>query len=125
MPYPCRTALFTLIVAAAIQPARAASPNALAFVQANCKNCHNASVSSGGIDFTSLPSGTTFTANREIWERVEAKLKAGEMPPPGVPKPPAADIGAVTAWLESEFSWLMTIRSYARVLPHWSLFSRT
>jgi hypothetical protein len=34
---------------------------------------------------------------------VSAKLKTGEMPPPGAPRPLAAEIDAVTGWLEAEF----------------------
>jgi cytochrome c553 len=76
----------------------------LAFVQKNCAGCHNASVSSGGIDFTATQKPETFVQNREIWERALAKLKAGEMPPAGAPKPPAAETTAVTKWLEAEFA---------------------
>lgn len=79
------------------------STTTLAFIQKNCVACHNASVTSGGIDFTANKQPDTFVQNREVWERALAKLKAGEMPPPGIPKPPAADIAAVTKWLEAEF----------------------
>ena len=72
--------------------ASAATADPAAFVGKHCNACHNASVASGGIDFTSLPPANTLTANREVWERALAKLKAGEMPPPGMPKPPAADM---------------------------------
>ena len=81
-----------------------AQQSTLAFIQKNCASCHNASLTSGGIDFTASKQPDTFTQNREIWERALAKLKAGEMPPPGVPKPPAADIFAVTKWLDAEFA---------------------
>ena len=59
-----------------------------AFVQKNCVGCHNASVSSGGVDFSSLQKPGTFVQNREIWEHALAKLKAGEMPPPGAEASP-------------------------------------
>ena len=49
-------------------------------------------------------SAKTFDENRGTWERVVTKLKAGAMPPPGVPRPPAAEITAVTRWLETEFA---------------------
>ena len=74
-----------------------------AFIQKNCVGCHNASVSSGGVDFSSLQKPGTFVQNREIWEHALAKLKAGEMPPPGAPKPPPAAISATTRFLETEF----------------------
>src|SRR5271154_6900839 len=69
----------------------AAPTDPIKFVQANCNACHNASVASGGIDFTALSAGSkTFSSDREVWERALTKLKAGEMPPPGLPKPSAA-----------------------------------
>ncbi|HWD99433.1 MAG TPA: DUF1587 domain-containing protein, partial [Bryobacteraceae bacterium] len=74
-----------------------------AFVQKNCVGCHNASVTSGGIDFSSIQKPGTFVQNRELWEHALAKLKAGEMPPAGAPKPPAPDINATTQFLEAEF----------------------
>src|SRR3954471_3414609 len=89
---------------AAAAPGLAEGGAAFQFVQKNCAGCHNSSVSSGGIDFTTHQKAETFVQDRAIWERALAKLKAGEMPPPGAPKPPAAETGAVTKWLESEFA---------------------
>src|SRR5665213_260449 len=92
------------ILSALLVPAFAAPPDPVAFVHAHCNSCHNSSVTSGGIDFANLPPANTFTENREVWERALAKLKAGEMPPPGTPKPAPADTAVVTAFLESEFA---------------------
>ncbi len=66
----------------------------------NCVGCHNAQVSSGDVN---LSGKHDFDGDRELWERVTAKIKSGEMPPPGAPKPSAADAAAVTKWLEGEF----------------------
>ena len=85
-------------------PLAASDGPVLDFVSKNCQACHNSRVSSGGIDFAACRDAGTFTTDRAVWERALAKLKAGEMPPPGVPKPPAAQIRSVTQWLESEFS---------------------
>ncbi len=93
-----------LAACAASPPALAADPAPFAFVQKNCISCHNTALTSGGVDFTAHLKPDAFVQNREVWERALAKLKAGEMPPPGVPKPPAADIAAVTKYLESEFA---------------------
>ena len=46
----------------------------------------------------------TFEDDREIWEKVVEKLKLGQMPPPGLPRPAPETITAVTRWLESEFA---------------------
>ena len=74
-----------------------------AFVRGTCGGCHNEKIASGGVNFSSYTGEKTFVENRDVWERVAAKLKTGEMPPPGVRKPAAADIAAVTGWLEGEF----------------------
>ena len=84
--------------------ATAATDGVLPFIHANCASCHSATVASGGIDFSSFSDARTFGANRAVWDRVLAKLEAGEMPPPGAPKPPAADTATVTAWLKAEFA---------------------
>ena len=76
----------------------------LAFVQKSCIGCHNATVASGGVNFAAYTDQSTFLSDRPVWERAVAKLKAGEMPPPGMPKPPAAEIDSVTTWLTSEFA---------------------
>ena len=73
-------------------------------VQKNCIGCHNAKVTSGDVNLAIPNDGKTFDGHRDIWERVVSKLKTGEMPPRGVPKPAATDISAVVRWLESEFA---------------------
>ena len=105
VPNPCGPAL-AIAVAATVTALNAAPPppDVHAYVQKNCVTCHNANVTSGGVDFKSLSAADTFSANRDIWERALTRLKAGQMPPPGAPKPPAEEISAVTAWLESEFA---------------------
>ncbi len=42
--------------------------------------------------------------DRLEWEKVVGRLRAGEMPPKGMPKPPPDQIAAVTSWIDSEFS---------------------
>src|SRR5262245_3901248 len=76
----------------------------LGFVKANCLKCHNETELAGDLNLGSLQDAKSFEAQREIWERVIAKLKADEMPPPSVKSRPAAtDVSAVTRWLEAEF----------------------
>jgi mono/diheme cytochrome c family protein len=94
-------AVLAIPYAAQDGPAQDGRP--LALVQKSCTGCHNASLASGGVNLTELSGVKSFTERREIWERVSAKLKAGEMPPPGAPRPLAAEIDAVTSWLEAEF----------------------
>lgn len=96
-----RIVLFTALAAstAFCQPGEV-----IALVKANCSGCHNAKVKSGDIDLATLQSEKTFDDDRVIWEKVAEKLKTGQMPPPGAPKPAPEKVKAVTHWLEAEFA---------------------
>lgn len=83
---------------------RADERGVFTFVQKNCTACHNSKVTSGDVNLADHSGLKTFDEDREIWERVVSKLKTGEMPPPGFPKPPATDVASVTGWLEHEFA---------------------
>jgi hypothetical protein len=71
------------------------------FVAKNCFGCHNDKVQSGGLN---LKAATDIASSREEWEHVVEKLKAGEMPPKGMPRPAAEQVASVTKWLEDEFA---------------------
>src|SRR5689334_2829124 len=85
-------------------PLSAEPGDVFALVKGNCASCHNASVKSGDLDLASLHSPKTFEEDRETWARVVEKLRLGQMPPPGMPRPPAETITAVTRWIETEFA---------------------
>lgn len=42
-------------------------------------------------------------AQRERWERIAQRVRSGEMPPKGLPRPEAATISAVTGWIASSY----------------------
>jgi hypothetical protein len=79
------------------------APHALTprgLVEQYCVVCHNqktltAGVSLEGIDFSNP------AANAAIMERVLRKVRTGEMPPAGMPRPPAPVLTAFTKSLES------------------------
>ena len=68
-----------------------------------CAQCHNPRVPSGGLDVTALLSPESLTANRPAWEHILRRVRAGEMPPPGVPKPSPGRIAALTTFVQSAF----------------------
>jgi hypothetical protein len=72
-------------------------------IQKNCSGCHNAALSSGNLNLAGFLDPATLVSNREGWERIIAKLKAGEMPPKGIPKPPAEQLAALLTYVQSEF----------------------
>ena len=78
------------------------------FLTQNCISCHNQTLSSGGLNLQAFltQSAAIALGDRDRWENVISKLRAGEMPPKGLPRPPDDRIAAVTGWLESEYARL-------------------
>jgi len=65
-----------------------------------CVGCHNDRLKTAGLvldkaDLTNVPQGA------EVWEKVIRKLRAGSMPPLGLPRPAAAVSAAFVSSLES------------------------
>jgi hypothetical protein len=42
-------------------------------------------------------------ADPDIWDKVVAKMKTGQMPPVGMPRPDKEEVAALTRWIEDEF----------------------
>src|SRR5271165_142355 len=66
-----------------------------------CVSCHNQRLKTGGLALDTMDLGKT-PAQAETWEKVILKLRAGTMPPAGMPRPDAATYKALSAWLESQ-----------------------
>ena len=71
-----------------------------------CSMCHNPQLASGGLNLAGFTSVDSVAAHRGTWEKVTQKIRSGEMPPRGVPKPPEADVKALLAVVEKEFERL-------------------
>ena len=80
------------------------APGVFAFVKKNCVACHNATVTNGDVNLAAFETVQSFDEGRDIWEKVVSKIKTGEMPPPAMKKPPAAETHAFTTYLEAEFA---------------------
>src|SRR5438552_3652445 len=79
--------------AARKEAARTVAPSPRALVDQYCVACHNhkaatAGVALDGLDLTN--TGANAGANASILERVLRKVRTGEMPPAGMPRPAAA-----------------------------------
>src|SRR5262249_48303940 len=72
------------------------------FLATNCYGCHNSSLKSGGLNLEAYKTAASVTQDRERWERVLQKLRAGEMPPKGMPRPDKAAVEAIIHWIEGE-----------------------
>jgi cytochrome c551/c552 len=86
-------------VAQAQQPKQPAPERAL--VDRYCIGCHSAAVKSGGLVLEKLDVTHAGDA-AETWEKVIRKVRAGMMPPAGVPRPDRAALDAFAANLEMQ-----------------------
>jgi len=68
-----------------------------------CAACHNEKLASGGLDVSLYLDPASVTAKREAWEKIVDKVRSGEMPPKGIPKPPAERIDALVTFIDGEF----------------------
>jgi hypothetical protein len=66
-----------------------------------CSPCHNEASASGGMMIDAFAKAASLTANRDGWEIILQKLRSGEMPPKGVPRP--AQMDAVIQFVQGEF----------------------
>src|SRR5881296_3076722 len=77
------------------------STAAQAMVSRYCLGCHNDDLKTGGISLQGMPASAA-GANANTWEKVFRKVRTGEMPPLGVPRPEPAARAAFVSWLETE-----------------------
>ena len=68
-----------------------------------CALCHNDKLSSGGLNVKLLMSPDSVATYRDGWETILEKLRSGEMPPKGIPRPPEAQMQALIHYVEGEF----------------------
>jgi mono/diheme cytochrome c family protein len=71
-----------------------------AVVDQYCVTCHSDKLKTGGLtleraDFADVPKGA------ETWEKVIRKVRAGMMPPPGMPRPDKTTLDGVASYLET------------------------
>src|SRR5215510_8875755 len=66
-----------------------------------CVTCHNEKSKTAGLMLDKVDPAQV-SGNVEVWEKVVRKLRAGMMPPQGLPRPDAATYDALTVALETE-----------------------
>jgi Protein of unknown function (DUF1592)/Protein of unknown function (DUF1588)/Protein of unknown function (DUF1585)/Protein of unknown function (DUF1595)/Protein of unknown function (DUF1587) len=64
-----------------------------------CVTCHNARLKTGGLVLEGLDVQSPGN-NGDIWEKALRKLRAHQMPPPGLPQPAQKDADSFVAWME-------------------------
>ncbi|MBX3278439.1 MAG: DUF1592 domain-containing protein [Acidobacteria bacterium] len=76
----------------------------LPFLEDNCIACHNARRSSGELNLEQYKTAAAIHEHRETFERVVYRIRSGEMPPKGAPRPEESEMKAVLQWIEGEFA---------------------
>src|SRR5690349_9808960 len=62
------------------------------FIHRNCAGCHNSSTPAARLDLIKLGYDPSNSDNFATWVKVHDRVSAGEMPPPGMPRPPAESL---------------------------------
>src|SRR5437764_3759756 len=52
-----------------------------------CSPCHNSQMASGGLNVANFQKRGSLTENRDAWDVIARKIRSGEMPPAGIPRP--------------------------------------
>jgi len=99
-----------LALGLAVSAVRAQTPQAAdAMVKRYCIGCHNDKLKTGGVSLTTAPA-TAIGGNAATWEKVLRKMRTGEMPPVGLPRPDAAAYAAFVPWLEARLDRAAALR---------------
>jgi hypothetical protein len=112
LPVPRFKPLLSLLVlfcgssflpAGAQAPAGGLETTVFGFLAKNCRGYHNAKLSSGQLNLEPYTTEASILQDRERWERLIRKLRTGEMPPPGMPRPDPEATSAAAAAIEAVF----------------------
>jgi cytochrome c551/c552 len=102
---------------AAARQEQAASPQR-ALVDRYCVSCHNEKLKTGGLALDDVDVDHPGQAP-EVWEKVAHKLRTGDMPPTGRPRPDLSASKGLATWLETELDRAAAaLPNAGRVAPH-------
>src|SRR5262245_32914731 len=105
--------IFTIFWLAAPWPARQArqeqrdagfEKSLRPFLAEHCYGCHNADMRTGGLNLEGYSTVASVIQDRQKWEEVAKKIRTGEMPPKGMPRPKEAEAQAAVQWIENLFA---------------------
>ncbi|HTU93051.1 MAG TPA: DUF1592 domain-containing protein [Gemmataceae bacterium] len=76
-----------------------------------CLACHNSAKARGGVMLDGWHDEAAAKGNVHLWENAAVQLRSESMPPPGRPRPTAAEVAAFNAWLDA----VLPLRNSRRV----------
>src|SRR5260370_40681119 len=68
-----------------------------------CSQCHNSKLAYGGLNILPYTTAGSIAQHRDEWEAILRKIRSGEMPPKGVPRPPEENIAGLVSFVQAEF----------------------
>ena len=74
------------------------------FLVKNCLSCHSAKAKAAGLDLEAYKTVDSVAQANPEWVKILQKIRSGEMPPKGLPRPDAAQVAAVAKWIDYEFA---------------------
>jgi len=84
----------------ALNPQPQAGSSQRALLNKYCVTCHNERLHTAGISLDKADVSNV-GASADVWEKVVHKVRAGEMPPAGLPHPDKATLDTFSSWLET------------------------
>lgn len=72
------------------------------FFAKNCLVCHNSKLKTSGLDLEAYNTATAVFQDRGEAEKIVDRLRSGQMPPKGRPRPDDAELKLVAGWIDAE-----------------------
>ncbi|MCX6612502.1 MAG: DUF1587 domain-containing protein, partial [Acidobacteria bacterium] len=95
--------IFGFVVVMALGQAQDFSGVVKPLLTKSCAPCHNDQNASGSVNIKPFTEASSLGEYRDDWERIIKKVRSGEMPPKGFPRPAKAQIDQVLGYVQSEF----------------------
>ena len=76
----------------------------LPLLNKSCAACHNDRFAAGSLNLGAFATPASIAEGRDGWERIIHRIRNGEMPPKGTPKPDPLQVDALVKYVEGEFA---------------------
>ena len=93
-------AVLALLAAGVLGADPASTENFAALLNKYCVACHSEKTRTAGLSLEKRDFAQV-AQDAQVWEKVVRKLRAGAMPPMGLPRPNNADVDQFATWLET------------------------
>lgn len=74
--------------------------NVQPFLETYCYQCHNAQLTTAGLDLTTYRHVSSVSESAHLWDMILEKISSGKMPPGGLPEAGKQQAEAATKWIE-------------------------